>query len=266
MKVEKEERKPPFRMHLSVVIPVFNEGKRVEKTLSSLSPYSCERIVVDGGSRDETVPIAERYTSHVLVSRPCRGLQQDVGARRARGEILLFLHADTFLPPDFEDLILKTLADSSVILGAFRLRFYPRSPWLRIVAFAANLRSRVFQLPYGDQAFFMRRSDYFKVGGFKAFPLMEDVDLVRRVKKVGRVRIAKGEVRTSARRWEKRGNFSTTLGNALFLLKYCRGTSPDILARTYYGGGASQKGPLLQEESTKIEGGHREKDENERWR
>jgi rSAM/selenodomain-associated transferase 2 len=220
-------------MKLSIIIPVFNESEVLEQTLSSLPTSSFELVVVDGGSTDHTVKIAAAYTDRILASRRGRGLQQHLGACRARGEVFLFLHADTFLPARFEILIRSALADPSFIMGAFRVRFFPSNAWLRLVARVANLRSRILKLPYGDQGLFVRRSDYFRVGGFKDLPIMEDVDLVRRLTKLGKLKIIPAEVRTSARRWEKQGFLLTTLRNWTIMMRYLSGSSPSALKRHY---------------------------------
>lgn len=203
------------------------------RTLISLSVHAREIIIVDGGSRDSTVEIARQYTPHVLSSERGRGSQQHKGACYAQGDLLLFLHSDTVLPKNFEMMIQKTLSDPQVTLGAFRLSIHPSRPALKLIALMANLRSRLLKMPYGDQALFMRRSDYFRVGGFKDLPLMEDVDLVRRLNGIGRFRLTEGRVRTSARRWEKEGVLYATLRNWSLIVRYLLGNPPHSLLRFY---------------------------------
>jgi rSAM/selenodomain-associated transferase 2 len=189
---------------LSVIIPALNEAEILGATLESVTvDPSAEVIVVDGGSQDSTVEVACQYTSQVFVSPTGRGLQQALGAKHSQGSVLMFLHADTRLPPGYQHLIHQTLAHANVVFGAFCLAIHPSSRALDIIAFMANLRSRCLRVPYGDQAIFVRRETYFEVGGFKNWPVMEDVDLARRLNRVGGFKLARGYVKTSARRWRK---------------------------------------------------------------
>jgi rSAM/selenodomain-associated transferase 2 len=220
-------------MTLSIIIPTLNEAETLGQTLLSLKSDPAEIIVVDGGSIDSTVQVAHEHTPHVLVSRPGRGVQQDTGARQSQGDVLVFLHADTRLPKRYQSLIDHALADPGVVFGAFLLRIYPSSPALDVIAFMANLRSRLLSLPYGDQALFVRRSAYFLAGGFKDWPIMEDVDLVRRLNQIGGFRLARGAARTSPRRWQKENPVCTTLRNYSLILRYLVGVSPHTLARHY---------------------------------
>jgi rSAM/selenodomain-associated transferase 2 len=220
-------------MKPSIIIPTLNEAEILGKTLGSLKTHSVEIIVVDGGSQDHTVDVARQHTSSVLTSRPGRGLQQDIGSRRARGDVLVFLHADTRLPPNFPDLIRFALADPEVVFGAFLLGIHPSRPATDLIAFMANIRSRLLKVPYGDQAIFVKRPAYFLAGGFRHWPIMEDVDLVRRLHQIGGFRLARGFVRTSVRRWEKENPLKTTLRNYSLILRYLTGTSPHTLACHY---------------------------------
>ena len=221
-------------MKLSVIIPALNEAEILGATLESvIVAPPVEVIVVDGGSQDRTVEVARQYTSQVLVSPPGRGLQQAVGARHSEGSVLIFLHADTRLPPGYQHFICEALAYPNVVFGAFCLAIHPSSPALEIIAFMANLRSRCLRLPYGDQAIFVRREAYFQVGGFKNWPIMEDVDLARRLNRVGAFKLARGYVKTSARRWQGENWIYTTLRNWSLIIRYGLGVSPDALYRHY---------------------------------
>jgi len=221
-------------MKLSVIIPALNEAEMLGDTLESLMAHPpAEVIVVDGGSRDSTVDVARRYTSRVFVSRPGRGLQQGTGARHSQGSVLIFLHADTQLPPGYQHLIHQALAEPDVLFGAFYLAIHPPSKALDIVAFMANLRSRCLRVPYGDQAIFVRREAYFQAGGFRDWPIMEDVDLVRRLNRRGRFKLARGHVKTSARRWQKENLICTTIRNWSLIIRYGLGVSPEALLRHY---------------------------------
>jgi rSAM/selenodomain-associated transferase 2 len=218
---------------LSIIIPALNEERSLEQALASISSHAHEIIVVDGGSKDGTVEIARKYTPVVLDSDQGRGIQQHTGACHAEGEVLLFLHADTLLPRGFEMMIERTLSEPKTIFGAFRLGHHPSTALLNLVALMANLRSLILKMPYGDQGLFVRRSDYFRVGGFKDLPIMEDVDLVRRLNKIGKFKLVRSKVRTSARRYDRHGIVYRTVRNWSLIIRYLLGQSPERLHRLY---------------------------------
>ncbi len=220
-------------MKLSIIIPTLNEERSLEQTLASISSHAHEIIVVDGGSKDGTVEIARKYTPVVLDSNRGRGIQQHTGACHAQGDVLLFLHADTLLPRGFETMIQRTLSEPNTVFGAFHLGHHPSTAFLNLVALMANLRSLLLKMPYGDQGLFMRRSDYFRVGGFRNLPLMEDVDLVRRLNKIGKFKLVRARVRTSARRYDRNGIVYTTVRNWSLIIRYLLGQSPERLHRLY---------------------------------
>ena len=220
-------------MKLSIVIPALNEAKILGNTLQSLKDQPFEIIVVDGGSKDDTVEVALKFSSHVFISHRGRGIQQHTGAYQARGDVLLFLHADTLLPLGYQHMIDHVMAYPAVVFGAFCLRIHPPNPAHNLIAFMADIRSRILKVPYGDQAIFVRRSAYFKVGGFKDWPIMEDVDLVRRLNRAGGFKLAQGFIQTSARRWQRENLVHTTLRNWSLIIRYCLGVSPHALARHY---------------------------------
>jgi rSAM/selenodomain-associated transferase 2 len=220
-------------MKLSIIIPTLNEERSLREILVSISSHAHEIIVVDGGSKDGTVEVARRYASVVLDSNRGRGIQQHTGACHAQGDVLLFLHADTWLPKGFEIMIQRTLSDKKTVFGAFHLGHHPSTAFLNLVALMANLRSLLLKMPYGDQGLFLRGSDYFRVGGFKDLPLLEDVDLVRRLNKIGKFRLVKAKVRTSARRYNRNGVIYTTVRNWSLIIRYLLGQSPERLHRFY---------------------------------
>jgi rSAM/selenodomain-associated transferase 2 len=225
---------PSNRAFISIIVPVLDEAATLAATLHPLVGVpDSELIIVDGGSRDGTVDVAGQFTGRVFKGARGRANQMNFGALQARGEILLFLHGDTALPPSALDMIRRTLGDQGIAGGAFRLRIASPCRSLKVIAWGANLRSRYFGLPYGDQALFVRRTVFNAIGGFSPWPLMEDVDLVRRLKRVGRVALLPDTVTTSARRWEREGVLWTTVRNTLLLLGFWLGLSPSWLAQWY---------------------------------
>ena len=185
---------------ISVIVPTLNEQDYLSATLRgvTLAPGD-ELIVVDGGSTDQTVAIAQQFTSQVLRSRRGRAVQMNWGARHARGDILLFLHADTLLPAAGLETVRQALQDG-VVGGAFRLAIMPPTLALRLVAWGTNLRARFGLLPYGDQALFMPRQVFEALGGYDEIPFMEDVRMVQALRKRGRLTILPQAVHTSGRR------------------------------------------------------------------
>jgi rSAM/selenodomain-associated transferase 2 len=159
----------------------------------------------------------------------------NVGAAAAGGDLLLFLHADTRLPAGFEAQVRQMLARPRVAAGAFRLRIDGSLRGLRTIEAVANLRSRLLQMPYGDQALFMRRSLFWDLGAFPPIPIMEDFEMVRRLKRRGRIALAPGCAETSARRWLRLGAVKTWLVNQCVIAAYCAGVSPQRLAAWYRG-------------------------------
>ncbi len=188
-------------------------------------------IVVDGESTDRTRDVARASGAKVLTSAPGRGEQQNLGARVATGDVLLFLHADTHLPSDFAEQIATALRKSEVSAGAFRLRIDAPGRPFRLVEQLANWRSRVFQLPYGDQAIFLKAETFRDSGGFADIPLMEDFDLMRRLRRLGRIELTPAAVTTSARRWRKLGVWRATWTNQLCILAHLLGVSCHRIAR-----------------------------------
>jgi len=218
---------------LSIVIPTFNEAAIIEQTLDRLAGLkNLEVIVADGGSTDGTIDLVRRRGIDVVPTRAGRGRQMNAGAALARGEVLLFLHADTSLPPQFQDQI-GSILKSGAIAGAFPLSIDDTHPGLRWIEWAANLRSRSLQMPYGDQGLFLRSELFQRIGGFPNWPLMEDCELCRRLKRLGRIRLAPEPVRTSSRRWRKLGIWRTTLLNQMCVAGFHLGVSPERLARWY---------------------------------
>jgi len=218
---------------ISIVIPALNEAARIAATLEQLGDMpNIEVIVADGGSNDETVELARASGAIVIHCNRGRGKQMNAGAALASGEVLLFLHADTMLPEDFANCIWRTLRDR-VSGGAFQLRIGAEGWMFRLIESAANLRSRWLQLPYGDQAIFLKASHFFQLHGYQNWPLMEDYDFCRRLRRTGRIVIVNVPVITSARRWQRLGLLRTTLTNIVCVVAFRLGVSPKTLAGWY---------------------------------
>jgi rSAM/selenodomain-associated transferase 2 len=220
---------------ISVVIPTLNEELNLPKTLRSVGQMpNCEVIVVDGGSQDRTVPIAEEWGAKIVLSEPCRGGQMNDGARKASGDTLLFLHADTALPDKYAELIRHTLLDPSVPGGSFAVDFSPPTRHLRLKSKTISLRTKAFQKPYGDQAIYVRASLFRQMGEYADIPLMEDVEFVNRLRQKGKLAFIPEPVVTDSRRFGYQGGIKTTLRNKLTKMGYALGVSPERLARFYY--------------------------------
>lgn len=224
---------------ISVIIPTLNEQGRIGRCLESLRPLfpESEIVVVDGGSDDRTVAVATSYAAagvRTIVSSRSRGAQMNAGAAIASGDVLLFLHADVLLPADAHRWIREALADPKVVAGAFRTRTVADAspsllgPLLRL----ADLRSRCTGLPYGDQALFVRSGPFRRAGGFAEIPLMEDLELARRLRREGKIRTVPACVKVSGRRFLARPVASAVSMN-LFPLLFRMGVSPWLLARFY---------------------------------
>jgi hypothetical protein len=219
---------------ISIIIPALNEEKMIGASLESTrNAFRVETIVVDGGSSDRTAEIAASRGARVVASPGGRARQMNTGAQAATGDLLLFLHADTLLPEGFDHQVRSTLLQPGVVAGAFRLGLDPSHRGLRMIERLANWRSRRFQLPYGDQAIFLKRDLFRDIGGFPEMPIMEDFELVRRLRHRGRVVIAPLAVITSSRRWLALGLWRATLINQAVIAGYYLGVSPSCLANWY---------------------------------
>lgn len=219
---------------ISIIIPVLNEANNLPTVLKHIQSYTAvEIIVVDGGSQDDTVELARSLNLQVIQSNRGRACQMNAGAAVASGQILLFLHADTRLPPGFDRLIHQTLCQPRVVAGAFELKIDATMLGLRLVEWGVKWRSRLLQLPYGDQALFLRATTFHQMGGFPELPIMEDFVFVRQVRRLGRIAIVPATVLTSGRRWQKLGIIRTTLVNQWVILGYFLGVSPTRIARWY---------------------------------
>ncbi|MEO0834589.1 MAG: TIGR04283 family arsenosugar biosynthesis glycosyltransferase [Cyanobacteria bacterium J06642_3] len=220
---------------ISIIIPVLNEAAIIPKTLAELKQYSgIEIIVVDGGSQDQTRAIAQQATAKVLtITGRGRAGQMNAGAKIAQGELLLFLHADSQLPPDFIQLMVATLKQPQVVAGAFELAIDGKDRALRWIEILVKMRSHLLSLPYGDQGIFISKQAFIDSGGFADIPIMEDYELIQRMKQQGRIAIAPAALTTSGRRWQKLGVWQTTFINQLVIAGYHLGLPPDQLGDFY---------------------------------
>lgn len=221
-------------VELSIIIPTFNEASVIGQTLGAVAMLRevVEVIVVDGGSDDETVQIARERGARVLRSERGRGAQMHAGACAARGEALWFLHADTQPAPDSSQQIVEALRDPHVVAGHFNVGFDSSQFSARFLTWLYRLLRRL-GLCYGDSAIFVRRETYERVGGFKPFPIFEDLDLVRRLRKHGRMAHLPVRVVTSSRRFAGR-SFALTFARWMFFqVLYWAGINPQTLGRLY---------------------------------
>lgn len=223
---------------LSIVIPVLDAGKELEALLQTLIPARAEGlvgevIVVDGGSKDDTRQIAANYGARLFYARPGRGTQLRAGGEEAVGKWLLFLHADTRLPPIWSAAVEKFMeTGDGQKAGVFKFALDDKSPWARLIERGVQLRWRLFALPYGDQGLLISRKLYDEVGGYDPIPLMEDVAIIR---KLGRKRLALLPARalTSAKRYRSTGFLLRPVKNMILLLAYFCGAKPETLAKLY---------------------------------
>lgn len=221
---------------LSIIVPCLNEADGIADALSALAPLRArgtEVIVVDGGSQDGTSARAAPRADLVITSQRGRSVQMNAGAARARGEILLFLHADTRLPESADALIVDGLTRSRRGWGRFDVTITGRHPLLRVVSRLMNLRSRLTGIATGDQAIFVTKSLFTAAGGYPEIALMEDVELSGRLKRFGPPLCLKHRLTTSGRRWEKHGVLRTILLMWRLRLAYRLGADPGKLAIRY---------------------------------
>lgn len=221
-------------MTVSVVVPTLNEERVLAATLErARQPGVREIIVVDGGSSDATPAIAA-HGADLVLSAPCsRAAQMNAGAARARGEVLLFLHADTLVANGFALAAVAVCNEPGVIGGRFDVNLQPSTPLIRLTAALINRRSRLTRISTGDQAIFLHRDVFERLGGYANIPLMEDVDLSRRMKHFGRIVCLHQQVTTSSRRWQKDGVVRTILLMWSLRALYFFGVSPARLQRVY---------------------------------
>jgi len=223
----------PAPLSIGIVMPVYNETSILEAALERLRHVlrNDSVVVVDGGSTDGSARIAAEFFCTAVTERPGRGLQMNRGAEGLSSDVLLFLHADTQLPPGFQDAVRQALRDPRVAGGCFRLSFDSPRPMLRFIAWFTRFPGRFFH--FGDQAFFVRRRIFEEMGGYAPLPFLEDVDFLRRLRRRGRFAVLPVAVVTSARRFVRHGIVRQQLWNTVLVTLFELGFSARRLARLY---------------------------------
>jgi rSAM/selenodomain-associated transferase 2 len=211
-----------------------NEARYIKETITHLQKSDqVEIVIVDGGSRDNTVQLARSLGARVLSTEASKSVQMNNGAAESTGDVLLFLHADTRLPDNFDAKVMAAANRKDFCAGAFSLGIDSDARGLRFIEQVANWRSRFFQMPYGDQALFVCRDLFNEIGGYPDFPIMEDFELIRRLRKKGKITILSDSVCTSPRRYLNFGILKTWFLNQIIIVAYYLGISPDRLACWY---------------------------------
>ena len=227
-----EQIKSPLKV--SVIIPTFNESTVLGETLTRLQQHHpFETIIGDGGSGDDTIDIVRRYEVTVIQSSCGRATQMNAAAGEAKGDLLLFLHADSYVAPRGYQKMIETMTNGPYLGGAFSLQIDSPLPALKRISRWANWRSRYLNLVYGDQAIFVRREVFHQLKGFPLLPICEDLDFFRRLSKKGPVTLLKEKAFTSPRRWLAEGVGFTTLRNIAIASLFLIGFSPATLSRWY---------------------------------
>ncbi|NIQ02320.1 MAG: glycosyltransferase [Nitrospinaceae bacterium] len=221
-------------LKISVIIPTLNEAALLPATLTQVKQHRPFEIIIgDGGSEDDTTEIARRHQVPVVTSARGRAAQMNAAAREARGDLLLFLHADSQIGPRAYQKMLSTMSRGEHVGGAFSLEIHSPKPSLKTISRLATLRSRYLNLVYGDQGIFVRPDVFREMSGFSSLPICEDLDFFRRLRKRGPVVVLREKMRTSARRWLAEGIAFTTARNIAIALLFLMGFSPDRLSRWY---------------------------------
>ena len=224
---DKPVPRPPY---ISVIIPALNEEENILDAIRSAQAPDTEIIVVDGGSNDRTRSMAQQAGVKVIRGPKGRAVQQNMGASIAKGRILLFLHADTRLPANYLFHIFETFMFPGCVAGAFQFKTDLNNFLMKLIEFGTNIRARYFRLPYGDQALFVHRSTFEHIKGFPEVPVAEDLYIMRKFSKIGRIRIAPADIITSARRWQSSGIIRTTFVHLAVLFGCCMGVSSRVLS------------------------------------
>ena len=223
-------------MNFSIIIPTLNEEQSIVNCLTALQPYwdYCEIIVVDGGSVDNTKSLAKPLCDKLILSAKGRAIQMNAGAESAEGDVLIFLHADTFLPETALHQITQAINHQQ--WGRFDVKLSGDHPMLKVIAWLMNYRSRLTGIATGDQVIFLTKQLFESVGQYPAIPLMEDIALCKKLNQISPPICLKAKVISSGRRWEQFGVFKTVLLMWSLRLRYFLGEDPQILAHLYNKG------------------------------
>ncbi len=217
-----------------MIIPTLNEATVLGHTLKQLQQANnVEIIVVDGDSQDGTGQIATQFGADLFRVSTGRADQLNKGVENSKGRYLLFLHADTILPHNYDYLIRSALNNPNTVAGAFRFKTDTSSLAMRIVEWGTNFRSTVLQSPYGDQGLFMERRVFDEMGGFSTIPIMEDFELIRRLRRRGIIITLREQAMTSGRRWQQLGTIRTTIINQLMIVGFLLGVPAEKLRYLY---------------------------------
>lgn len=221
-----------LKTKISIIVPVLNEGAGLSAFLGALpgGDHEIEIILADGGSTDGSITQIEDVVSHIVSCGKGRAVQMNAGAAVASGEYLLFLHADTYLPGQFKSLVLAEEA----AWGRFDVRLSGEHWAFRMIEFMMNWKSRMTGICTGDQAIFLKRTLFESIGGYAAIPLMEDIELTKRLSKMSKPLCISNKLTTSSRRWEEKGILKTMLLMWYLRIRYATGTSAEILVKKYY--------------------------------
>ena len=222
---------------ISIIIPTYNEANNLPLLLSDLSiiKKEVEILIIDCGSQDKTIDIANIYGAKIYQSKEKnRGLQLNIGAKNALGEWFIFLHADSRLNPDWLKRIKSVLKDDESYIYSFMFQIDSKKIIYRFLEILVNLRSFFFKTPYGDQGLIIHRKTYFKNNGYSKIPLMEDLDFIKRLKRKENLRVLNFPIYTSSRKWEKTNIFQQAFKNWKFRRRWLKGESIDSIYSDYY--------------------------------
>jgi rSAM/selenodomain-associated transferase 2 len=215
---------------ISIVIPAWKELE-IQGLVNRYTSLQNVEVIVVLGEDDNVTPLPSGCV--VIRGERGRAFQMNCGAKKSRGQIILFLHADTYVLPESFDSVRKSMEDRQHSIGCYSLELKPANFWIWLVSKVANIRTKVFKLPYGDQAIFLRKCDFVKIGGYNNEPILEDVLLVKAAKQIGRLVILQHLATSSSRRWYKEGMYFTTLRNWGTMIAFVLGVSPHTLAKLF---------------------------------
>ena len=221
-------------MKVSIIIPTLNEGENIKACLTALQPlrHQCEIIIADGGSTDDTIKLSKPLADKIIVSTKGRARQMNAGAGQATGELLIFLHADTFLPENF----LALLSEVNNGWGRFDIQLKSELTMLKVVSTFMNIRSRLTGIATGDQVIFVSQTLFDEAGGYSDMALMEDINLCHKLKKIKPPLCFRAKVISSGRRWEEFGVLKTIVLMWSLRLRYFLGEKPEVLSQLYSKG------------------------------